>query len=281
MSKAKIDSDKTLEFDENPFSSFLNFFYCWKKFGFLSSLHWRIITLWGIFIYFIGYKPIQIITHPRLLDSYFNIASAFDPVLLIVSLSYIVIAAGTTIYAYDVFKQTFNANKNIKGLFILYLVSALACIACDILCWNGLSELNVSNNIHDVVETTEFYTLYVFITLLGIDTFMLIAKVLEIKYYKSNSHKEELKISMLERKFIFNQMLFIDMPVLLGVYFIYEYVHGAGLTGFYDTNTIKFESFKTFFAVGAIGMHIIFSQFIFLVLNTKNIYSEISRRQAK
>lgn len=263
------------------FNDFSTYFKFWKEKGIFSALHWKVIFYWTSIIFFIGYIPIYLISRPRILDNLFiNISSNYYPVMVIISLSFIVIAVGTTFYAHDVYVQTFKTTYQSKVLKKLYEFSLIFCLLSIALCGIGLYNFNYGNNIHKIVEITEDYTKYIFCTLLVVDVLMLIAKSLEIKYYK-NKKSDDVYYLEKELKFIYNQMIFIDIPVLIGVLFIAYYIQSAEITGFYSTQLSKidkvnnFQFFKTFFAVGSIGMHIIFSQFIFVILNTKNIYLEI------
>jgi len=264
-----------------------NFFKHWKALGIFSKLHWKVIAYWIALSYIIGYLPIHYILHPRKLDNYFLAPSESIPVLIIVCLSFLIIAIGTFMYAFDVFSQTFNADKNIKYLKPLYGISTLTCLACVATCGIGIYTLTLIEDVYKIVATTEEFTQYIFFTLLGIDAIMLLAKLLEISYCKKEKKDEELKQSIVERRFITNQMFLIDIPVLLGVIFISLYVHQADENGFYDIQVSKldkvssFHYFKTYFAAGSIGMHIIFSQFIFLILSTKMFYREICKKASE
>jgi hypothetical protein len=156
----------------------------------------------------------------------------------------------------------------------------LLCYASVAFCIVGIYIINDAVNIHEIVGAAENYSKYIFFTLLIIDILMLIAKKTEINYHEKNN-LDNINSLENESKFLFNQLIFIDLPVLIGVLFISLFIHSADSTGYYSTQISKldkvdiFQFFKTFFAVGSIGMHIIFSQFIFVILNTKNIYHKI------
>lgn len=264
--------------DEKNFYSIINFFSTWKILGLFSWLHIKMILFWVVLIGLLGFLPIHLINHPRLLDGYFFVDSNYDPIMLIVTLSYLVIAAGTSLYAIDVFRQTFNTDKKIKGLACLYGFSLIFCIISVFICIVADREMAYQRNIHYIVGKTEIYTFFIFVGLFFVDLIMLFAKLKEIKYYRANSLKDELKEALSERSFILNQMFFIDIPVLIGLAFIFLYAYFADSTGFYSTSNNKFILFKTYFTVGGIGMHIIFSQFIFVMLNTKFIYNKINKK---
>jgi len=258
--------------DENPFFSIKNFFLTWKT-KFWSWLHWKVVIFWLMIIGVFAVAPLFAITHPRSLDSFFKISSDYHPIMIIVSLSYITIIIGTTLYAIDVFLQTHAADKKIKWIGGLYGISLLVCAVSVFICWRAFEEIRVKDDIKNIVEITEYYTMGIFAALLIIDILMIIAKFKEINYYKANLNNNEFRKSLIEKSFILNQLLFIDIPVLLGVLFIFAYTHSA--SDFYETTHNEKDLYKTFLAVGGIGMHIIFSQFIFVVLNTKMAYSEI------
>jgi len=280
MKKEDITNTGT-EINQGSSKNQMGFFSSWRKFGFLSAHHWQIILYWISLLFFIGYLPIYIVSNPRRLDNYFlSISSNYYPVIVIICLSFIVIAVGTLIYAIDVSKQTFRANNKIKFVHPLYFFSSFLCYVSVFICFFGIYNINAANDIHEIVLATEHYTMCIFIILLIIDILTLIAKKTEITYHKKNklNNLDTLKD---ESKFLLNQMFFIDLPVLIGVIFISTFIHSADSTGFYSIQISKldkvdnFQFFKTYFTVGGIGMHIIFSQFIFVILNTRSIYQKI------
>lgn len=262
----------------------IDFFVKWKILGFRSVLHWKTILYWVVLIFFVCILPLYFIKHPREMDSFYTVPSEHNPVLIIVSLSFLIIAIANFIYAFDVYSQAFNADKQIKQIKSLYGWSLVFCIVSIIACGIGMYKLTVLNDVHEIVHVTERYTIYIFGLLLFIDLLMLSAKKIEINYYNQNNKPNELKHSLNEKRFISKQLWFIDIPVLLGVLFISTYVQNADACGFYDTQIGRtekittFQFFKTYFAVGSIGMHIIFSQFIFLILNTQMFYKEICEK---
>jgi hypothetical protein len=211
-----------------------------------------------------------------MMDGYFVASSDYYPVLVIISLSYLITGSGTSIYFVDVIKQTYESNKK-TGVFWLYLISIIICCISIFCCFLGIIEMMNTQKITDIVLNTEQTSLYIFILLMSVDLLMLIAKQKEMNFYFKNNEDGEFYRVKDERDFISNQMMMIDIPVILGVLFISHYVEVAEKTGFYNTQ-IKIDSFqffKSYFMIGGIGMHIIFSQFIFMVLNSKAIYAEI------
>lgn len=274
----------TNKISKNLVNKIIDFFVTWKQLGLFSKLHWKIVIYWGLLLFAVVISPLYLIKHPREMDSFYNATSENYPVLIIVSLSFFIIAIANFIYAFDVYSQTFNADKNIKKIKSLYGFSLFCCVVSVVACGIGMYRLTVLNNVHDIVHETEIFTLCIFVLLLFIDWLMLVAKNNEINYYNENDHQSELKYSLKERRFISKQLWFIDIPVLLGVLFISKYVQNADDCRFYSTqvgraeNVPIFQFFKTYFAVGSIGMHIIFSQFIFLILNTQMFYREICEK---
>ena len=245
------------------------------------ELYFQILSYW-LLILSVVLSPIYMISHPRAFDNYFTIgvSSNYYPVMVIIILSFGVTAIGTFIYIFDVIKQAFNANNKVNFILFFYRFSLMLGIGSVILCFKGIYDINIAKNIHEIVSRAEVYSGAVFIILLIIDISMLVSKQLEIKYYKVNNLNNIYSLEY-EKRFIFDQMILIDIPVLLGILFISYFISSAESTGYYCTQIGRidkannFDFFKTFFAVGSIGMHIIFSQFIFVVLNTKNIIYKI------
>jgi hypothetical protein len=261
--------------DESILIALKHFFHSWYEKKFISWGHFSIILYWIFFIGLISVLPIYIMLHPRLLDGQYNLSSDYHPILLIVSISYFVIILGTILYAIEIFMQTIRTEKEINGLEWLYGISLAICIASIYLCFHAVSVLNSQGDINVIVHYSEILSMIIFAGFFFVDLLVLLGKSKEIEYYKDKVKAKDYKKSYSEKKFIINQLTLIDIPVFLGVLFIFTYTNCANSTGFYKTCNNQFDLFGPFFVVGAIGMHIIFSQFIFVILNTKNIYHQI------
>lgn len=276
MTKSKPHKIKPLPDKEHLLKCILNYFTYWRHIGLTSWKHWKLSVYWLFLIIIVVLLPLYAISHPRMMDGYFVASSDYYPVLVIISLSYLITGSGTSIYFVDVIKQTYESNKK-TGVFWLYLISIIICCISIFCCFLGIIEMMNTQKITDIVLNTEQTSLYIFILLMSVDLLMLIAKQKEMNFYFKNNEDGEFYRVKDERDFISNQMMMIDIPVILGVLFISHYVEVAEKTGFYNTQ-IKIDSFqffKSYFMIGGIGMHIIFSQFIFMVLNSKAIYAEI------
>ncbi len=272
----KTSANDIKEFNDESFLITLKlFFYSWYQKKFISWGHCSIILYWLFFIGLIGVLPTYIMLHPRLLDGNYNLSSDYHPILLIISISYFVIILGTILYAIEIFMQTKRAEKEINGLEWFYGISLVICIMSIFLCYHAVSVLNSQKDINIIVHYSEILSMIIFASFFFVDLLVLLGKSKEIEYYKEKGKAKDYKKSYSEKKFIISQLILIDIPVFLGVLFIFTYTYCANSTGFYKTCNNQFDLFGPFFVVGAIGMHIIFSQFIFVILNTKIIYHEI------
>jgi hypothetical protein len=286
--------------EENPLYSFVYFFRSWKKLGGGSWLHIQVVCFWIVLIGAVGFGPIYLLDHARLLESDIRIESHYRPEFIIISLSYFVIMLGNFLYLFDIYRQSADAGRENTMVWKLYSISLLICLCCIITCALALRSLQLEDDINNMVTNTEQFTLFIFAGFFGVDLLMMIAKVNQIRRYRrqhpAGPDPRDLRS---EKRFIFNQMILIDIPVLLGVLFIGFFSERAYRVGFYFTAHEEFkhvpidfpssrdsyELFRNYFAVGAIGMHVIFSQFIFIILNTRSLFrkirEEVYRRSSK
>jgi|GEM_PF-4993704 hypothetical protein len=276
--------------EENPLSYFVYFFRSWKKLGPFSWLHIQVAAFWILLVGAVGFAPIYLLDHARLLEGYIKIESHYRPEMIIISLSYFVIMLGNFLYLFDIYRQSTDAGRDNKLVWNLYSVSLLICLCCIVACALALRFLQQEDDINQIVEKTERFTLFIFAGFFAVDLLMMIAKVSEIRSYREKHPAgPDPRGLRSEKRFIFNQMILIDIPVLLGVLFIGYFSERAYRVGFYFTaheefknvpidfanSRDSFELFRNYFAVGAIGMHVIFSQFIFIVLNTRSLFRKI------
>ncbi|HET6256736.1 MAG TPA: hypothetical protein VFE32_21875 [Puia sp.] len=262
--------------EENPLTSIVCFFKYWKILGPLSGLHIQTLLFWLLLIGGICYGPIYFIDHPRIFEEYIRSPSRFRPAFIIVCLSYFVIVIGNFLYLFEIYRQAVHAGSTNKTLQNLHFFSLLICVFCIIFCAVILFDLPPEKDMHAIVEKTERGTFWIFSLLFVVDLLMLIAKVKEIGNRKeAHALPSELREIRADKRFILNQMILIDVPVLLGVWFIGFFSERVDHIGFFFTTADNIESFKDFFTVGGIGMHIIFSQFIFIILNTRSLYRKI------
>jgi hypothetical protein len=216
--------------------------------------------------------------------------------MIIISLSYFVIMLGNFLYLFDIYRQSADAGRENKIVWNLYSISLLICLCCTVACALALRYLQQEDDINEIVTKTERFTLFIFAGFFGVDLLMMIAKVTQIRLYRKNHPTgPDPRTLRSEKRFIFNQMILIDIPVLLGVLFIGFFSERAYRVGFYFTaheefkkipidfvdSRDSFELFRNYFAVGAIGMHVIFSQFIFIILNTRSLYRKIREAVAR
>jgi hypothetical protein len=262
--------------EENPLASVVYFFKYWKTLRWYSGLHIQTILFWILLIGVICYGPIYFIDHPRIFEGYIRSPSRFRPAFIIICLSYIVIVIANFLYLFEIHRQAVHAGSTNKALQNLYLISLLICVLCIMECSIVLFELPLEQDMQAIVEKAERTTFQIFIGFFVVDLLMLIAKVKEIQdQKKAHVQWQELRETREDKRFILNQMILIDVPVLVGVWFIGFFSERVDQIGFFFNATDNIESFKDFFTVGGIGMHIIFSQFIFIMLNTRALYRKI------
>ena len=282
--------------EDNPLNSIVYFFSSWRKLGLASRLHIQVACFWMVLVVIIGYGPIYLLDNARSLEGYIMVPSQYRPELIIVTLSYFVIILANFLYLFDIYRQGVDAGTDCRMLRTLYFISLLICVCCIVAGALAVWWLHQEEDIERIVEKTELFTLAIFAGFFVVDMLMLIAKVTEIRRYRlgypTAPDPRELRF---EKRFIFNQMILIDIPVLLGVLFIAFFAERAFRVGFYFTaredfrNTHidfqssrdAFELFRNNFSAGAIGMHVIFSQFIFIMLNTRALYRKIREKMAK
>lgn len=271
--------------EETPFQSVVYFFRSWKKLGVFSWLHIQVIGFWLV-LAVIGVGPLYLVERARDLEGYIMVPSQYRPEFIIVVLSYFVIILGNLLYLFDIYQQAAHVPPMHQRLRNTYFLSLLVCVGCIVVCAIGMDSLRRETDIDNIVDKTEHFTRTIFAGLLLADVLMLLAKDTEIGHARQRQAGDaELRDLRAERRFIFNQMILIDIPVLLGVLFISLFSDRVNATGFYfttqgafSTSKEAFQSFRNYFSVGAIGMHVIFSQFVFIMLNTRSLYRKIRQK---
>lgn len=107
------------------------------------------------------------------------------------------------------------------------------------------------------VANVEYYVFWV------IFSFVLIELTTYLLRKKTNAHKKEIR-------FILNQFWLIDIPVVIGSFLIFKFVHYLKLEG---THIIDTDA-PDVFTLGALAMHLIFSQVVFLILSIRDSYTD-------
>jgi hypothetical protein len=273
----RIKKNHQPEFDPSiylgkSFNNKLNVFY--KSFSFKSVPHRNILFFWIQFLVLVILIPILLVTKPKLLNSLFAIESTFQPFLILISLSFGIIFIGTFIYLSDIFDSAFKSDRNQKEVKSFYKKGFYLLLGCLLLCGYSIYDISNETELSEIVKDTEYFSASLFALFLIVDYLFLKATKAIIQYYITKKDKKNLIESIEEKKFMQNQLYFIDIPVLLGIAFIFVYTHITD-DYFFTINYSK-EVFRNYLATGGIAMHIIFSQFIFAVLNTRRLFNSIT-----
>lgn len=276
---------------------------------FLKSIQFRkILILWIIFTVLLIVIPYCFIYHQysfnTFIRSFLNEEKYVDsiskicelaPWILVVLMGYILTLVNTIIYLITIYleegKKT-RWEKTVICLIILVFIFFVA-LAFDI----GSSFVQVKELLNDstlytkpqwsgpitedrillnnliyifskIIGKAEIFTMAIFL-IFGIADFILFYVKRKILFKKEYNYlnKEEKNVYW-NKQFILGQLLLIDLPVLGGVFLIYCFSHGI-----IKVDILNLDSLYTFTA-GAIGMHVIYSQIIFLILSTAYYFNE-------
>lgn len=120
------------------------------------------------------------------------------------------------------------------------------------------------------IPKTEIFSFFVFLGLLAIDLFDYFwIKNRTIKKYSAENSSDlfKLRACELKKNSTWQQLCFIDIPVLLGILFVFIFMNiGVDLT---MLRYMNINDIAIIFGVGSTGMTIIYSQVVFLLLNTR------------
>jgi hypothetical protein len=249
-----------------------------KSFSFNSQPHRNVFLFWFQFCVLVFLIPILLVTKPKLLNSLFVVDSTFQPFLILITLSFGIIFIGTLLYLSDIFESAFKSKGNQRKVFLSYKKAFYLLLVCLLLCGYSIYDVSREGDLSEIVKDTEYFSALLFALFSIVDYLTLRATKSLIQYYISQSDKSSLIESIEEKKFMQNQLCFIDIPVLLGITFIWVYTHFTD--DYFFTIVYSKDIYRNYLATGGIAMHIIFSQFIFAILNTRKKYDAILRNQA-
>jgi len=260
---------------ESFLTKFKFFLSSWKANGIGSFNHWKICGFWIFYLGFVILAPLKAISTPSWIQGWFKVHSDYYTLVLVIILSLLVIVTGTFIYTIDIVLSSKKSDSEYPNSSTSYVAGIISCFSCVVIGIWAISDIVREENIVEIINDTEFYSFLIFFIFTLIDWFMIHAKVGEQKFYLSKSNKAKYIECKHEISFISKQLYFIDIPVLIGVALIFAYTHLAH--SFFFTTDFPREKFVIIFTAGSIAMHIFFSQFIFVILNTRNAFQEIKK----
>jgi hypothetical protein len=244
-----------------------------------------ILIYWFCFLFFVIYLPLHYTILPTNFVEGLSIFQDKIPSFIILILSFIVTGLETFFYGIILVGSARNSDSKAKGTLTFYQLGIGTCMISTGTCVYAATQILGNNNFTEAVHLAENYSIYIFLLLFFVDFFTLISNELQVSYSKKNN--ETVKVNELRResRFILSQMFLIEFAVLAGIIFIKYY--SATMTsptatvfpyssceGVAKMFTCPTDYSKENFIVGAIAMHIFFSQLIFVLLNTEKDVSD-------
>lgn len=128
----------------------------------------------------------------------------------------------------------------------------------------------------DFIHHVELFTIGTIALFIVIDWLSYIIKKKQIMNTQAVA-KPTIEINLLEpqKSFVFHQLMMIDIPVIIGILLISFFIYLIPKEDSYANYS------QSAFIAGALGMHLIISQFIFLFLNFKYKYNEFKTKNSK
>lgn len=252
--------------------------------NFLRSWDFLKLLLYLIFFFVpIVFVPYLAINKSDLLFFNFNIQEIM-PILLIVAMGYLTIILGTAFYALLLYLEIRHSKAEERRLDWFYLPAVGALIASIVFAVKGFNDIGapldmqtkVEIAMQTKVENAEFYSIVIFLCLLGIDISTYLAKRYQINYNFTQNIVGENSKHISEQNFIVNQIFLIEMPVIIGIFLTSQFAASIPAEIF-PRPDIKIY-FSNNFIGGAIAMHIVYSQFVFVLLNSNKILNDFREK---
>lgn len=217
---------------------------------------------------------------------------------VVVCLTALIVICGNTVFyiitfSEELIEEKFQTKKywfkGITWLFFTWAAVSIIFLIKFIFCFVELTNILMDAKLEKIADATiivqaahlfnkfvsqvEYYTLITIGLFILIDILSRVVKRKQISKISLNSSPSEklnrtTKILSLQREFVTNQLLLIDIPILIGIILI------SMFTGEISPTIGNDPDAKYIFIAGGIGMHLIMSQVIFLILNLRYKFSE-------